>query len=215
VAVRRRPETNLGWAAVMSTFATFCLRISGDMTAGELLVGVGTLALAAFTAWLAARTSAEVKVSEEQIRLSREGIEALDRPFIIASPDEEHSLLGFAEVGPQHAGWRFVYRLWNIGKGPAIVENMSLVDASTQREYLTSNEKMERPVAMQPPVYDGLSQLVSNSPPGAGAELILRITYRSASGTRYVTSSRVQVTGNLSCICTDFQREEQVLGSPP
>ena len=38
------------------------LDVTSDMTAGDLVVGLGTLALAGFTAWLARRTSAEVAV---------------------------------------------------------------------------------------------------------------------------------------------------------
>jgi hypothetical protein len=184
------------------------LEISGDMSAGELLVGIGTLLLALFTYRLARRTSDVAELTESGLALSRESIEALDRPFIIASPGEPHRLLGFSDkLGPEHPGWRFVFRLWNLGKGPAIVENMPLIDSVTEHNYLTVNETMERAVAMQPPVYDGLSTLVDNSPPGAGAELTLRITYRSASGARYVTISRVMVTEDLSCICADFVRE--------
>lgn len=55
------------------------IHVSSDMTMGDLVVGAGTLALASFTAWLASRTSKEVKVSEEQVRLSRESIEAQEK----------------------------------------------------------------------------------------------------------------------------------------
>lgn len=54
----------------------FFLHVSPDMTAGDLVVGAGTLALAAFTAWLARRTSREVKVGEEQLILSRKALES-------------------------------------------------------------------------------------------------------------------------------------------
>ena len=190
------------------------LKVSWEMNAGELLVGTATLLLATITAWLARRTSRQVMISEKGLDLTRESIEAFEKPFMIATPDVNHTLLGFKEVGPQHPGWRFVYRLWNLGKGPAIVENMSLVDSSG-REYLTSNERMERPIAVDPPVFDGLSTLVDNSAPKANTELTLRILYRSASGRRYTTVSRVQVTGDLSCICTDFRREEHEFAEAP
>jgi hypothetical protein len=78
----------------------------------------------------------------------------------------------------------------------------------SQQELLTADELMERAVAMEPRVYDGLSQLEGNTPPAAGSELTLQIWYRASSGTRYVSISRVKVTGNLSCICTDFRQEE-------
>lgn len=185
-------------------FAGICL--DGKINLGDLLVAIGTLLLAFFTYRLATRTSRVAALTERGLALSRESIEALDRPFIIASPDEQHQLLGFSnQLGPEHEGWRFVYRLWNLGKGPAIVEQMSLVDPDSSREYLDESEKMERSVAMNPPVHDGLTKL-RNGTPGAGANLLLKITYRSASGSRYATVSRLLVTDNLSCICTDFQR---------
>lgn len=192
----------------------FALKVSWEMNAGELLVGTATLLLATITAWLARRTSRQVTISEKGLGLTRESIEAFEKPFMIATPDANYTMLGFKEVGPQHPGWRFVYRLWNLGKGPAIVENMSLVD-NRGREYLTSSERMERPIAVDPPVFDGLSTLVDNSAPGTNTELTLRIRYRSASGRRYTTVSRVEVTDDLSCICTDFRREEHEFSEAP
>jgi hypothetical protein len=186
-----------------------CLAVTvvSRVSVGDLIVGGGTLLLAGFTALLARQTRDAVAVSERGLELNRAGVEALDRPFVIASPDQERSLLGFAEPGGAHEGWRFVYRLWNLGKGPAIVDDMSLVETTGGREFLTADESMERAVAMNPPVFDGLSRLEHGAPPGAGAEMSLRIWYRSSAGARYVSISRLQVTGDLSCICTDFRQE--------
>lgn len=58
--------------------------VSGDVTLGELIVGIGTLALAGVTGWLARRTSEDVELSREGLKLTRESIEAADRPFLIA-----------------------------------------------------------------------------------------------------------------------------------
>lgn len=175
------------------------------MTAGDLLVGAGTLLLAAFTAWLAFRTSRQVELTKESLGLSRESIEALDRPFVIATPNEHNRVLGFVEPGPEHPGARFSYRLWNIGKGPAIITDVSLFDQSTGREYLTEAEKVQRAIAVAPAGRDELSPL-AGGPPGVGAKLKLRISYRSASGTSYRTESSVDVVENLYCICRDFRR---------
>lgn len=76
----------------------FALSVKGEMTAGELIVGVGTGALAAFTAWLAARTSREVKLTERGLGLTRESIEALDRPFVVVTPNEHHQAVAFRDV---------------------------------------------------------------------------------------------------------------------
>lgn len=63
------------------------LQITPDMTAGEILVGTGTFALAGFTGWLARRTSAEVEINEEQMRLSRERVEDIQ---LIGDPWNEY-----------------------------------------------------------------------------------------------------------------------------
>lgn len=60
--------------------------VTCEVSAGDLLVGGGTLLLAFFTAWLAFRTSRQVELTKEGLGLSRESIEALDRPFVIATP---------------------------------------------------------------------------------------------------------------------------------
>jgi len=84
------------------------VEVSSEMSAGDLLVvGAGTLLLAVFTAWLAFRTSRQVKLTKESLGLSRESIEALDRPFVIATPNGHHRVLGFLEPGPEHPGLRF------------------------------------------------------------------------------------------------------------
>jgi hypothetical protein len=181
------------------------VEVSSEMSAGDLLVGAGTLLLAVFTAWLAFRTSQQVKLTRESLGLSRESIEALDRPFVIATPNEHHRVLGFLEPGPEHPGLRFAYRLWNIGKGPAIVTDVSLVDPSTGREYLTEAEKVQRAIAVAPAGRDELSPLVRGAP-GIGAKLKLRVNYQSASGMAYSTESNVAVVENLYCICQDFRR---------
>jgi hypothetical protein len=56
------------------------ISITGQMTAGELAVAVGTLLLAGFTVLMAHRTGREVE-------LTRESIEAIDRPFLVGSFD--------------------------------------------------------------------------------------------------------------------------------
>lgn len=182
------------------------VEVSSQMSAGDLLVGAGTLLLAAFTALLALRTSRQVKLTKESLRLSRESIEALDRPFVIATPNEDHRVLGFIEAGPEHPGVRFAYRLWNIGKGPAIVTDVSLFDPSTDREYLTEAEKVQRAIAVAPAGRDELS-LLAGGPPGVGAKLRLRVSYQSGAGLAYRTESSVDVFENLYCICQDFRRD--------
>jgi hypothetical protein len=182
------------------------LEVSSEMSAGDLLVGVGTLLLAVFTAWLAFRTSRQVQLSRKSLTLNRESIEALDRPFVIATPNGHHNVMGFIEPGPDHPGMRFAYRLWNIGKGPAIVTNVRLTDDDARREYLTPAEEVQRPVATAPAGRDELSVL-ADEPPDTAETLHLRITYESANGRSYTTHSNVEIVENLFCICQDFRRE--------
>lgn len=182
------------------------VEVTCEVSAGDLLVGGGTLLLAFFTAWLAFRTSRQVELTKESLGLSRESIEALDRPFVIATPNEDHHVLGFIEPGAEHPGVRLAYRLWNIGKGPAIITDVSLSDSSTGREYLTAAEKVQRAIAVAPAGRDELSVL-ADGPPGVGASLRLSISYRAASGLPYRTESSVDVVEDLFCICRDFRRE--------
>jgi hypothetical protein len=88
--------------SVTQAFFGISLHLTDEMTAGELLVGIGTLALALFTAWLAKRTSREVQLNEISLGLTRESIEALDRPFVIATPNGDHGTIAFLEPGPSH-----------------------------------------------------------------------------------------------------------------
>lgn len=182
------------------------LHLTGEMTAGELLVGMGTLALAIFTAWLAKRTSREVELNEHGLRLTRESIEAIDRPFVIASANNHYNALAFLDPGGEHPGMRFAYCLWNLGKGPAIVEQVSLRD-SAGTEYLTEIDGLERAIAVAPGIRDELTPFAGGVP-GVGAELRLSIRYRSASGRRYRTESALLVNDRLWCTCRDFRRKE-------
>jgi|GEM_PF-3840195 len=196
-------------AIVAQAIFGISLQVTDEMTAGELLVGIGTLALALFTAWLAKRTSREVQLNEISLALTRESIEALDRPFVIATPNENYAALAFLEPGPVHPGMRFAYRLWNIGKGPAIVEHVSLKEG-TGRELLI--DSFERAISA-PGVRDELNSLKEGIP-GVGAQLSLQIHYRSAAGRTYTTVSRLLVVEDFNCICESFQRIDSA-GAPP
>ncbi len=174
------------------------LQITPDMTAGEVLVGTGTLALAGFTGWLARRTSAEVEISEEQMRLSRESIEALDRPFVIP---KRHSGINRIPIGEGF----IVFRMENLGKGPALVEDIQLI-GDPWNEYL-DNALEGRVFAISPG--DGTNvrlPLIGDEPP-EGAVLGLRIFYRSASAAEYVTQSTLEVLTHSLCEFVGHYRE--------
>lgn len=168
------------------------IHVSSDMTAGDLVVGVGTLALASFTWLLARRTSAEVKVSEEQMRLSRKSIElsrasieAIDQPFLVPQP---RSADGAARVYNAF----LQLSIANYGKGAAVFESIALftpdlINLVTTPPDIVRVIPVDRPLEVVEPVDVSVW-------PAEGTRLNLRITYRSSSGTRYVTDSTVEDT---------------------
>jgi hypothetical protein len=108
--------------------------VTRQMTAGDLLVGVGTLALAGLT-YLS-------------VRVARRSLEAADAPLVIGShvPKDSQGLediikqpaaaalfkLPFAGLLPpeielkDRPGRLFVMRLWNVGRGPAVLKDVRL-----------------------------------------------------------------------------------------
>jgi hypothetical protein len=175
----------------------FFLHVSPDMTAGDLVVGCGTLALAAFTAWLAWRTSAEVKVSEEQMRLSRESVEAQDRPFVIPT--------GRAPRGVLMEG-AFVAKLENLGRGPAMVEAIQITSQGGH-EYLDDPfQGRIRPISAGD--YLSLSLTFNGGGPDENTTLTIRTSYRSVSGGRYLTISVGKVLAEKVIAFSDHRRLE-------
>ena len=162
------------------------------MTAGDLVVGVGTLALAGFTAWLAWRTSHEVKVGEEQLRLTRESIEALERPFVLPeSRGDRGGLISQATLSAAQAlpalPISVVLTLKNYGKGPALVDRVQLTAPA-------GDEALENPLdgnirAIAPDAKLKLAVPLQTSYPDVGSEVKLRVFYRSTSGGSYATVS--------------------------
>lgn len=167
------------------------IHVSSDMTAGDLVVGVGTLALALFTWLLARRTSAEVKVSEEQMQLSRESIElsrasieAIDQPFLVPQPRED----GVARVYNAF----LQLSIANYGKGAAILESIGLFTPDLVN-LVTTPPDIVRLIPVDKPM-EVIEPVDASAWPAEGTRLRLRVTYRSSSGTRYLTDSTVEDT---------------------
>jgi hypothetical protein len=149
------------------------------MTAGELVVGIGTLALAGFTAWLARRTSAEVEISEAQMRLARSAIEAQDQPFVIPASRTPRGVL---------IGSSFIAKLENLGKGPAMVHSVQIRSSSTNHPYL--DDPFEGQVrAIAPGQSLGIALPLMEGAPSKGTHLTVQISYSAASGVGYTTYS--------------------------
>jgi hypothetical protein len=221
-------------SAVVALICTDQLDYDSHVTLGELIVGVGTLALAGFTAWLAYRTSQEVdwtrrsvEASEASVDLTRESIEAQDRPFVVATPHEQAPrgirLLDAEALQPtfatfsgegaviasspaRPARWELWFRFWNIGKGPAIVDGFWLRDDDGD---LLEALDTERPIGTD----EARDEMWLVDPAryeavAPGLECELRITYRDSSGKRYETTSNVEVDGEYRCRCEDYRRGE-------
>lgn len=163
----------------MGPFANFSLHVSPNMTAGDLLVGIGTLALASFTAWLAWRTSREVKVGEEQLRLTRESIEAVDRPFVMPTPRINRGIVIAQEA--------LTLKLKNYGKGPALVEGLTMTTRKKSDWVVNPLDGNVR--AITPTEALSIRARLRGEAPPEGTNVALTITYRSASGARYSTRS--------------------------
>jgi hypothetical protein len=178
------------------------IEVVSELTLGELIVGVGTLALAGFTWWLARKTGQEVKKTDETLRLSRENIEAIDRPFVIGIPAEGEAAL---EIRDLHAIRSLAMRLSNVGKGPAVVGDIRLTaDGATE---ILARPDVQTPVAAAS--WANAHPEVTAAFPTDGveerAEAVLTIYYTHAAGNRYMTKSNVEIRGTY-VVCRDFVR---------
>jgi hypothetical protein len=148
------------------------------MTAGDIFVGASTFALALFTGLLA-------NGARHQIRLSRESIEAIDRPFIIVSRKKKHMACLSGDV--------MEFALNNLGKGPGIVEELLLLSSSGANLFPGHLEET-RALAISNVV--DLKMKVSKVGPTEGEEVKLQVRYRSASGSLYRTDSLLRLCEN-------------------
>jgi hypothetical protein len=192
------------------------IHLSGDLTLGDLLVGFGTLALAGFTYRLAAFTRRQVEESGREMATSREGlevaresIEAADRPYVIPTPMPGDSDIEFRANG------ELIIRLWNLGRGPAIVSDVQLLLGD--REVLTSlpgfipihaGGAADHALRVRGPVVD----LIDRGE--LGDHGTLRVFYNSASATTYMTLSAVRRI-DRRVVCRHFTRSEPDVDQRP
>lgn len=188
----------------MNSLLLVSVSVTGAMTLGEIFVAVGTLALAIFTWRLAKATSSQLALTRRGLDLARESNEASDRPWVIPSPDESGRLQILLDVTPP----KLAFRLWNVGRGPAIVTEILLRHADGS-ELLASERNLERPVATSPPVRDELIDLARNAPPEC-ARLEMLIRYRGPSTRTYETRSEIDVQGDGRLLCRGYNRSEVV-----
>lgn len=113
------------FAPIPAHHATFLgLHLSGQLTAGDLLVGVGTVLLAVF--------------AYRSVRVASASVEAQDAPLVIGANVPQSSPVAsqcpgqsfdppFAGALPDGGQLAFVMQLWNVGRGPAVVQDVRLV----------------------------------------------------------------------------------------
>ena len=168
--------------------ALWGITVTGEVSLGELLVAGGTLALAFFT-W---RLGEEAK---QDVGKAEEAIAAQDMPFVIASPQGDRALR-FSRHEDRE-GWGFSLRLWNIGKGPAMVEDVQLRVGG--HELLDALDA-ERPVAADQ-AHDLESDVIVSLPDDgfeADTDGVLRVFYTHADGSEHMTTSRVGLVGAIT-----------------
>lgn len=182
------------------------IEITGEMTAGEAAVATGTLLLAVFTWRLARGTRREVALTEQGLALTRESIEAQDRPFAVAtlvssgegprrSIARTRRALQLREPIPGHQDqphWALMADCQNWGKGLAILEEASVRNAEGSELVTGSSTPWPRPLLPNERMRLVLG-LGGLSDPSAGDPLELRLYYRAASGLRYMTYHQLEV----------------------
>ncbi len=175
------------------------ITLSDTLTLGDLIVGVGTLALAAFTAWLGFSTRAAAKASQA-------AVEASEEPFVIATPTDDIKKMKLTRLESQQprgiapfeihrtgeAGAHFVrLKLWNIGSGPANVQGVALT---------RGNERFLDGLAHFQPIGAGQAadiEVGSSAWPMSSRAATLTIDYTRASGLAYRTTQEVVIDDPL------------------
>jgi hypothetical protein len=95
------------------------ISVTGTMTLGDLLVGLGTLALAGFTYWLGRSARQEGTQVANQVELERERLEREQQPWIVLAPDPDWA---WGQGAGRYGGniWMERFPVKNIGPGAAL-----------------------------------------------------------------------------------------------
>jgi hypothetical protein len=164
----------------------FCVDWDEKVGPGDYIVGGGTLALALGTLWLARQTA-------RQADLTKQSVEDAERPYVIATPHEDRPE-GLTFETSMH-NLHFYYRLWNIGRGPALVFNVGLQE-NDQRELIT----FATPRALATGgAADFKAELATHTVP-LPSRFTLRVVYQDGSRRTYMTTQELVREGETMIV---------------
>lgn len=181
------------------------VKIVEEISIGDFVVGVSTIVMAVLTGFLAWQTRRsvlsaedEIRLTTDQVRISRQTMEAQSRPFLVPTDSVDYmvTLKGEVTLPVQFLEFDgkkcFVFRLWNVGIGPAIVNEISMrVDGRECLEPLDEQVLIDVNIGVSDQrrplrIAESLA-----TEPGT-----LRIKYADASGVVYSTESDYEVREN-------------------
>lgn len=170
--------------------ATFLgLHVSNQLTAGDLVVGVGTLLLAVF-AYLS-------------VRVARLSVEAQDAPLLISANVPASSPVAqrcadqcfdppFAGALPDNGELAFMLRLWNVGRGPAVVRDVRLeIEGKEVLHPMSSHVIVNAAGGVHDAVWTSLAVPVDKR--DTDLDGTLRIIYAHPNGGLLMTKSRIDM----------------------
>ncbi|HET7510041.1 MAG TPA: hypothetical protein VFJ65_07315 [Solirubrobacterales bacterium] len=166
------------------------------LSLGDLIVGVGTLLLA-FGTWRLARSTTA-------------SVEALDLPFLLASPDYQGAF-NLHAVDPDDQDtdveWALSVEVSNLGSGPAILDGIDIFAKADHRDLLKEGWNVDRPVLPEEEELNIGIPLAVDAGTEDFSPFVLKIFYRSASGHRYVTIHEMEQIRNMGGRRLKFKRQ--------
>jgi hypothetical protein len=172
------------------------LTIDWSLSLGDLIVGTGTLLLA-FVTWQLARSTAA-------------SVEALDLPFLLATPEYEGAF-NFrpsdpSDNDPDDFHWAFSVAVTNLGSGPAILDGIRMRPKAGAKRLLREGWNIDRPVLAEEKDLNLGIPLKVDAAEEEFSPFVLEIFYRSASGLRYVTVHEMEQIRHLGARRLKFER---------
>ena len=166
------------------------------LSLGDLIVGAGTLFLALVTWRLAKSTAASV--------------EALDLPFLLATPDYQGAF-NLQAVDPEDEDtdveWALSVEVKNLGSGSGILDGIDLYAKADYKALLKAGWNVDRPVLPEEEELNIGIPLEVDAGTEEFSPFVLKIFYRSASGQRYVTIHEMEQIRNMGVRRLKFRRQ--------